>query len=336
MQGEPTRREPVSVTLLLVPRFSLTAMALCVDVLRVANRESLRTAFAWSLATPDGGAVVSSAGIEIAPDLGLEQIDFSPITLVLAAYEPEEACSDALLRWLKRQGRRGGMIGCIDTGALILARAGLVEGMEISVHGDAREGARENYRRAMFTERIFTFQGGRCSSAGGVATADLLLGLVEQFEGEDLANRVALLLNHVRRTDAGALREKAVPASAHPVLARCIGLMQTHVEDPIPLAELCDCAGVAPWTLRRLFRRHLGTTPAAHYRGLRLDRARQLLIYSHLSVAEIAAACGFAEIASLSHAYSRRFGVAPSRARWDNSGLPARRDRQPPGATSTR
>ena len=69
---------------------------------------------------------------------------------------------------------------------------------------------------------------------------------------------------------------------------------------------------------------------------LRLDRARQLLSYSHLSVGEIAAACGFAEVASLSHAYTRRFGVSPSRSRQDHTGLPARPESQVFGVTSTR
>ena len=76
------------------------------------------------------------------------------------------------------------------------------------------------------------------------------------------------------------------------------------------------------WTLRRLFKRQLGLTPAAYMQQTRWVRARQLLAYSHLSVAEIATAWGFAEVASFSRAFSRRFGVAPSRARYDVAGVP--------------
>ena len=59
------------------------------------------------------------------------------------------------------------------------------------------------------------------------------------------------------------------------------------------------------------------------YRSIRLARGRQLLAYSHLSIAQIAAACGFSDLASFSHAFSREFGRAPSRSRHDDPGLPA-------------
>ena len=72
---------------------------------------------------------------------------------------------------------------------------------------------------------------------------------------------------------------------------------------------------------RRLFRRALKVSPSAYYLRLRLERARTLLRYSHLGIAEIAAASGFADAPSFSHAFKRVFGTPPSRARQDFAGL---------------
>ena len=91
--------------------------------------------------------------------------------------------------------------------------------------------------------------------------------------------------------------------------------MQTHLEDPLPLAAVAALAQVPAWRMRRLFAKFLGTTPRAHYLGLRLDRARELLRNSHGPVAAVTVACGFDAPETFSRAYKRRFTVSPSRDR---------------------
>ena len=99
-----------------------------------------------------------------------------------------------------------------------------------------------------------------------------------------------------------------------------VAIMQSHLESPLAIAEVCRRANVEDSTARRLFRAQLKETPVAYYTRLRLERARTLLRYSHLSVAEIAAAVGFADTPSFSHAFRRIFGLPPSQARADFSG----------------
>ena len=117
--------DPVTLTLVVVPGFPLHSLALSVDCLRVANREALATLFDWRIASEYGHAVLSSAGIEMPVDVGIAALAFSPVTLVFAGYEPEQATGVRLTRWLRQQERKGGAVGCVDTGALVLARAGL-------------------------------------------------------------------------------------------------------------------------------------------------------------------------------------------------------------------
>ena len=183
-------------------------------------------------------------------------------------------------------------------------------------------------RVAELTDSAFVFHRRRFSSAGGIATVDMMLELVARIEGPALADRVAEMLNY-SRTRTNARVPLAAAARAHPVLARSVDRMLANIEDTLSLTELAAAVGSTSWTLRRLFRRHLGTTPMRHYRALRLERARQLLAYSHLTVSEIATACGFSEVASFSRAFTQHFGEAPSRSRHDEAGLPMR-DR-PPG-----
>lgn len=320
----PQPETPLPVTLVIAPNFSFVSLALCLDGLRIANRENAVPAFHWIIASESGAPVACSSGPSIAPQAALADIAVSPVTLVLTAYEPEAACTPGLLAWLRRQDRQGGLIGCVDTAALVLARAGLLRGERIAVHHEVVAPFREEIGEAVLLDRRFAFEGRRLSSAGGVATLEMLLALVEAIKGRALARRVAHAMSFAWPRDESASEREALPSGVTGMnrrLGRMVAIMQTRLEAPLPIAEVCRRAGVEASTARRLFRRHLGQTPAAYYAGLRLERAATLLRYSHLGIAEIAAAVGFADGAGFSHAFKRRYGVPPSRARVDASGL---------------
>ena len=314
---------PLPVTLVVAPQFSFVSLAICMDGLRVANRESIDPAYDWIIASETGAPVASSSGPLVTPQASLSDIAVSPLTLVLTAYEPEAACTPGLLAWLRRQDRRGGIIGCVDTAALVLGRAGLLRGERIAVHHEVVAPFREEIGEAVLLDRRFAFEGRRLSSAGGIATMEMLLALIEATRGGALARRVAHAMNfEVPPSEMTAERE-ALPAGISGMdrrLGRLVAIMQTHIETPLSVAQVCRRAGIEGSTARRLCRTHLGQSPSAYYLRLRLERAQTLLKYSRLGIAEIAAAAGFADAPSFSRAFKRIFGRSPSRAREDSAG----------------
>jgi AraC family carnitine catabolism transcriptional activator len=294
------------------------------DGLRVANRENMVPAYDWTIASESGGPVASSSGPAIEPGAALSDIAVSPVTIVLTAYEPEAACTPGLLAWLRRQDRQGGIIGCVDTAALVLARAGLLRGERIAVHHEVVAPFREEIGEAILLDRRFALEGRRLSSAGGVATMEMLLALIERTRGAQLAARVAHAMNFQSPPDDVGAERNDLPGGLSRMdrrLGRLVAIMQTSLDAPLAIAEICRRAHVEASTARRLFHAHLKVSPRAYYTRLRLERARTLLRYSHLGIAEIAAAVGFADTPSFSHAFKRVFGVAPSRARRDVAGF---------------
>lgn len=104
-------------------------------------------------------------------------------------------------------------------------------------------------------------------------------------------------------------------ASRNPVLIAAIAQMNKHLEDPLEMRDVASATGYSRRHLERLFRDATGKTPGAFYRALRLDRGRNLLATTDMTLAEIAAACGFASAANFSKSFRARFGDAPIRAR---------------------
>ena len=95
--------------------------------------------------------------------------------------------------------------------------------------------------------------------------------------------------------------------------------METHLEEPLSIAEIARRAGLGQRALERLFARILGTRPLAYYLDLRLQAARRLLLQGRQGVAEIAVACGFSSAATFARAFRRRFGTSPGRLRAQGS-----------------
>ena len=160
--------------------------------------------------------------------------------------------------------------------------------------------------------------GDRCSSAGGVATFDMSLAIIERFGSRRVARRVAETLNYEPLGSdraSGSFGPDSAILRLDRTLARAIRIMHETIAEPVPIREIGARTGCAPWQLRRLFHKHTGMSPQDFYLEIRLDQARNLLRNSGEKVGTIALMCGFPALESLSRAYRARFGLPPSKDR---------------------
>lgn len=302
-----------NVAIVLTDHFPILSLTLVTEPLRVANRELAGQAWKWRILSASGGRIGSSSGI----DLQTECLDDArdDIVLLLSSYAPENALTKTLLGWLRRRARAGTLMGCVDTGAMIFAEAGLLTQNPAAVHFEALRGYRETYTDQMFVDRMFDLSDSRCSSAGGVATFDMTLALIERFSGRDLAKRVAEILTY-RPTEHAGPQQKMLSETSlvkmDRTLGRAVDLMLAHLNDPLSISTLSSEIGVPQWTLMRLFKRHLTKSPSEYYRYLRLSQAKNLLLNSTYRVSDVAALCGFDNPESFARAYKRQFGETAS------------------------
>ncbi|WP_419905839.1 GlxA family transcriptional regulator [Kiloniella sp.] len=238
--------------------------------------------------------------------------------LLLSSYNPEKALSKALINWLRKQSRTGCLMGCVDTGALILAQAGLLSTKPVAAHFEAIAGYMEQFPQAMFVDKLFDFNPPLCSSAGGVATCDMTLTLIKHYSGSSISKRVAEILTY-QPTEHTGPQKTLSPNQALSLVsrdtARAVNIMLSSIESPIPLSEISQQCEIPSWKLARLFKRYLHKTPGEYYLSLRLEHAQYLLHNSHHKIYTIASLCGFENNETFSRAYKRQFGMSPSKDR---------------------
>ncbi len=311
---------------LLLERFTLLSFAGAVEPLRIANRVSGKPLYSWVLAgeAGPGGYVTCSNGAGFRLDIGLDEIERDDTLLVCGGIDVQRATTRGVLNWLRRESRRGVTVGGLCTGAYTVAKAGLLDGKKATIHWENQDGFIEEFEHVRLTKSVFVMDGNRWSTAGGTSSLDLMLKVIAADHGEDLANTVAdQLIYSTIRTDQDTQR-LSIPTRIgvrHPKLSQVIQMMEGNIEDPMSPSDLAEEVGMSTRQLERLFRRYLNRSPKRYYMELRLQKARNLLMQTDMSVINVALACGFASPSHFSKCYRSHYNTTPYRER-GTQGLP--------------
>lgn len=303
---------------LLTPQFSMIAFAAAIEPLRVANRMARRMLYDWHIASETQEPVTCSNGCTVATDCGLEDLSRDTSIVVCAGLGLREASSKPILTWLRKQSRRGVGMGAVCTGAHILAKAGLLEGKRCTIHWENQAAFAEEFPDTDLSNLLFCTDDGIFTCAGGTSAADMMLHLITEDHGPDLGSLVADAMIHapVRRdSDEQRLSVPARIGVRHPKLVNIIQTMEQNTEEPISPSELAKGVNMSTRQLERLFRRYLNRSPKRYYMELRLEKARNLLLQTDMSVINVALACGFTSPSHFSKCYRNHFQRTPYRER---------------------
>jgi transcriptional regulator GlxA family with amidase domain len=207
----------------------------------------------------------------------------------------------------------------VCSGAFLLGEAGLLDGRRATTHWALCDALQRRYSRSRVEpDPIFVRDGKVSTSAGVTAGMDLALELVEEDGGRDLALSVARwLVMFLRRP--GGQSQFSVQLRSQVAERRGLRDLQTwiaeHLADDCSVPALARRAGMSPRNFARAFQREIGVTPAASVEAQRVEEARRLLETADLSVAEVAAACGFGRVETMHRAFRRGVRVSPGQYR---------------------
>jgi AraC family transcriptional regulator, glycine betaine-responsive activator len=299
---------------LTLPNYSMIAVTNALEACRMANYVSGAQLYSWQTVTLDGLAVPASNGLSLNPTLALDQIGNIEVLFVCGGIDVRHATDRRLSAFLRRLARSGVTLGALCTGTFALAEAGLLDGYRCAIHWENLSAIREEFAAVSFVDDLFVIDRDRITCTGGVAPLDMMLALIEARLGRDLAAKVTdqFIFERARRgTDRQVSRVLASRGVKQPVLEKVARLMGETIEAPLAIDTIADRIGVSRRQLERLFKNHLGLTPAWYYASMRLDRARELLRFTNMSVTEVSIACGFQSLSHFSTTYRRQFGRSP-------------------------
>lgn len=309
--------------ILVMPETTLILMAAVIEPLRAANRIAGRDLYRWTLLSPDGQPAETTSGIPIPVSGAFRPERRQDPLFVLASYNWRRGATREMKVKLARAAPGRSLIAGIESGAWLLADAGLLDGHAVTTHWEDMEEFSSAYPQIEMRRERFVTDRKRITTGGPLPTLDLMLDLIRRDRGHSLALEVSRLFIYEQ---AGTERRSGGPAmsgiltassgrAGDPRLAAAVRLMEETVDMPLVMTRLARRAGVSPRHLQDLFHRHLGVSPAEHYLALRLNAARRRVIESSVAFSEIAEATGFNSASAFSRCYRAHFRESPSETR---------------------
>jgi transcriptional regulator GlxA family with amidase domain len=274
--------------------------------------------YSWNIITETGEAMAASDGLSINADCGINEprlFENLDIVIVCTGRRVENAYTRPVERFLKLANQKGIALGAICTGSYVLAKAGLLDGYRCSIHWENLAALTDAYPSIAVSRSVFTIDRKRYTSSGGTTPVDMMLHLIRAQCGAEVAAGVAdqFIYERIRRSDdKQRIPLKHLVGNRSGKLLVAVELMEANIKEPISQEELAEYVGLSRRQLQRLFQRHLLCPPSRYYLQLRLQRARELLQQTNLSLVEISSLCGFVSTSHFSKSYKEYFGHSPS------------------------
>lgn len=100
-----------------------------------------------------------------------------------------------------------------------------------------------------------------------------------------------------------------------PRIHRVIRLMTEELHREVPITELAKSVNLSSTRLRHLFKDHIGLSPTQYLKVHRMQKARQLLENTFLSVKEIMLRIGIKDQSHFTRAFKKLYGLSPVKYR---------------------
>ena len=310
--------EMLEVTLLVIPESSMMSLASVLDVMRAANRLSRRNLFRWQLLTLDGTPATLSCGLPIHPENALTTNTQGDVLIIVGGFNQDKHVSQESLNKLRHAMRKFKVVGGIEAGSWLLARAGKLNGKMATTHWEDLDDFSLNFPQVNVQPDRYVIDGNVFTTGGASPSFDFMLHLISLRYGYHLSLEVAsVFIYDGVHTGNDTQPVMSLGALEHyePRVAQTIRLMEQHLEDTLSLEMLANTIGVSVRMLTYLFQQNLQLSPGKFYLRLRLQAARRLTLDTRLAMQEVAVRTGFNSLAAFSRQFKQYYRITPTECR---------------------
>ncbi|BCL77425.1 transcriptional activator FtrA [Jeongeupia sp. HS-3] len=286
-----------------------------VEVFGLARPELTVPWYTLRIAAIEPGPLRAGGGITVAVDAGLEALADADLVILPGWRGADAAPPASLLDALRAAHARGVRIATICSGSFVLAESGLLDGRRATTHWCYAEKLAARYPAIeVLPDVLYVDEGRLLTSAGSAAGLDLMLHIVRNDYGADVANSVARRLVIPPHRDGGQAQfiGRPVPRHGNNRLAQTMDWMRVHAVEALTLDDMAGHAAMSPRTFLRQFRDATGASPYDWLLRERVEIARSLLETGDIRLEQLAAVSGFGSVESLRAHFRRVVGVAPS------------------------
>lgn len=306
--------EPRTVQIVIFPGFQIVDAAGPIAAFEIAARY-VPGAYTLKLVAVTAGLIPSSSGIAMPAEALNSRAKVDTFIVVGGDGTRVVIDDERLIRTIKASPKRARRVASVCSGALLLAKAGLLDGKRATTH----------WRRAQQMAQLFpnvrvepdcihVKDGAVWTSAGITAGIDLALAMIAEDLGEDVAASVAREMVVYSKRPGGQAQHSALLELDTSKFAALNTWMREHLGQNLSVERLAAHVAMSPRNFARAYAAETGVTPAKAVERLRAETARTALAQGG-AIQEIARRTGFGDPERMRRAFVRLYGAPPAAMR---------------------
>lgn len=210
----------------------------------------------------------------------------------------------------------GARMVSLCSGAFVLAAAGILDGMRATTHWQQCARLADTHPNVDVDPSVLYVDNGNVlTSAGRSAALDLCLHIVRTDFGAQVANSLARTMVVATHRSGGQAEYVPQPLPPTDGLGDVLAWAAARLDQPVTVTSWARQAKMSERTFVRRFGKATGTTPRQWLLSQRLNRARELLESTSLSVDQVSERSGLGSAANLRQHFTAVVGATPSEYR---------------------
>lgn len=208
----------------------------------------------------------------------------------------------------------GGDVAAICVGSFLVVASGIAKDRRVATGWPVAHLLPTIDRSIVVEASELVVVDGTLKTTGAItAVYDLVLDIVAGQMGQDVATRLRrLLLLEPQRLGQRAFARSGVQSDVPltPV-HRAKTFLRNNLMHPFDLTAVATAAGMSVRSLQRNFKEQTGVTPLSFHQQLRMDRAKDLLETTQLSIGQIADEVGYSDEAAFRKLFRKMTDLTP-------------------------
>jgi transcriptional regulator GlxA family with amidase domain len=219
-----------------------------------------------------------------------------------------------IIEWISFQYKNGAEVASLCTGAYVLAATGLVDGKRCSIHWNDADKFRSMFSQVnLVADQVITHEYGLYTCGGAFSFMNLILYLIEQYYGRELA----ILSSKLFQIDIDRISQSPYivfngqKSHNDPVVLQAQEFIEKNATIKFSIEELAGKLAVSRRSLDRRFISATGNTPMEYCQRVKMELAKKQLETSRKTVQEIMYEVGYSDLNAFREVFRKISGLSP-------------------------
>ena len=297
-----------------------TSLFSAIEVFEMANQFSRKYSGDEFYSLKIGGVNASQGLLDSHLEIKTESIrpSYKPDLIIIPGINPQNSCITKVdewqIKWIVKHYKLGAEVASLCTGTFLLAATGLLKNIECTTHWKAEEPFRAMFPDVkLCSDHIITDNSGIYTAAGASSSLNLLLYLIEKYNGREAALYCAKMLqiDINRKSQSVFILFEGQKNHSDMEIRKVQEYIEVNIESKITVESLTELFNISKRNFIRRFKKATNNLPNEYIQRVKIESAKRDLEVGRKNINEIMYSVGYSDAKAFRTTFKKIAGLTP-------------------------